>query len=342
MGVVIIFWFGGCLTAVLRYFCLFVALGCCVGKLFATQPIQRVRQSAVAQVKPWNGESISRKEGGVFFNIAIKTFHLKRFGRDTSHNVQITIENIKSLKRYSLVYPMDKSFGVRQSAVWRLPVGRYAVSGIHVSLGDRVWQWRGKRHFVVESLSLANLGYWDIALPDRKQIRVSFRMAALKPFDLQNIKKAFKRVDDGFNGRPQSILSNKSAQGKKRSAGSALTVVKNKVVAHKYISVQYLLNLADQNRETKQLMQALQLKEPVFRACYEDQLEVTPHLQGKMKFRLILSSKTGGVARLTRMGGNIREKRFSECVFYELTRLVFPVRRKVEGHLTFLFTTSVH
>lgn len=298
------------------------------------QPIR----AQIYLTKQWQGEFFAKKQGG---------FYIKANPSDllsNAYDFRFKIKNLLSKKNYVITQAVDEISGPPQE-VWKVPSGKYQI--LFVSIVDnkgvvrkgrpaRKWQ-----QFAVKRHSISNLGLWTIKPKgstfltiNTKQLKNSF--ASKKDDPTPSVAAVF----DGYKGLIQQIIGGKNTLEHSKSNFST-TQEGRMILNYKInISMTYSLNLFRHNRRAQPIMDVVKAADPNIRQCYLEVLQSHPHLQGKLKFRFILSKNTQAIKSLKHSGGSLQHPPMTNCVYHKLGALTFPVKVNMIGELIFNFHST--
>ncbi len=277
--------------------------------------------------KIWNGEALQKDEGLFYLQAAIIDSGAQH--RNGAFSFVLFGKNLQ--KSYSVQYETT-TLGQHPDKVWKLKEDEYQVLQIqHIDAQGKRWTWKGpyRSSFFVKGQSLANLGIWYLV--QLKQAgQLSFLAKPSKNIFLPGKSQgSIARIIDGLTGYDQLTLEQKAAQKK----GEIRAVLRSS----RTIGMFYKLNLFRQNQSANSVMGVIQSNDPDLRSCYTDLLDRAPPTQGSMVYTMVLSNQTQSLKTLKIKKADIQDPKFSECLYYKLMALSFPVKESMIGELSLIF-----
>ncbi len=291
-------------------------------------------------LEEWRGEIFYAKQGGFYLKARLKGFKASEQTKLITTPIKFSFQNIISKKTYSFSHKLGDITG-QPGQVWKIPSGKYKVRRIElVDMEGKKRVWRPKRRisFLIKKSSISNLGYWLIKPNSNKGLWVGRKMISNSYSEKRpKSESTVYAVIDGYSGLVQEFFA-----GKKAIAESKLAVEPKKDLgatfrSSRQIAMFYRLNLFKHNRYAKQIISVLDVNDAAMRRCYLDLLELQENAKGRVKFSVLLSRKTGTMQKIKLRGGNIRQPKFIECLYYELSHLSFPVKESMIGELEYTF-----
>lgn len=285
------------------------------------------------QLQQWQGEYFSSKEGG---------FYLKADPKGNlidSYSFTVKLVNKARKRSFFFSQTIDEVEGPPQE-VWKIPTGTYRITSVSISGPDgtrRIYKPRKMKPFIVRKHSLSNLGLWRM-VPIGKRLIVKF-LRKKNSYREKNpkSKSSVAYIIGGFTGNIESTFAGKKIF-RSKAPGETESEARIVLRSTQQIGMFYSLNLFKHNRYAQRMMTALEEDDPKMRECYSDRLQSNPRLQGDLKFRFILSKISKGMKSLKRSGGSIKDSKLTECIFYRLAALTFPVNSNMIGEVIYNFS----
>jgi hypothetical protein len=304
---------------------------------FAWAPKALAKDAASTLAQPlgvWHGEFFQKKQGGLYFKA--------RTSEKLDGPVQVVVWDVLEKKAYSLSVQPGVGEGPPREIV-KAPSGKYDVQ--QITMVDRQGvkrQWVGtketRKAFLVKRQCISNLGLWSVAPDGKTGLKVSFDpLANSYKEDKGTEDSSVAVVLDGFTGLIQEKFGGKKVleagendHGNDHELRAAITITRQ-------IAMFYKLDLFKHNNHAQAIANVLSTYDPNIRRCYTDRLEWVESLKGDLVFTFLLSKQTGTMAKLKHTGGTINDVKMTECVYYELARISFPVPENMIGELTYSY-----
>lgn len=307
---------------------------CCVS-LSITTPV--IAEALLA--KEWHGELFGEKEGALFFKTNLSPFKGEGFA---SSGVVVTLYNV-ILRTPVTITNLPSALDEHPRQVWRIRSGKYRIERVEFverSGVKRVWNRTPEQSVmvIVPRVSLANLGLWTLSPVGSSGMSVKFDVYR-NTYKEQSHNKdsSVSVVVNGFTGVVQETLAGKAALDAADSQHSGRQNLRVARTVTRKLSVNYKLDLINDNAHAKTAIGALHAFDDKFRQCYENALEDRPSLHGSMVFKVLISSRSGTMKQLRRSSGTIGDGALTDCIIKEVQQVPLPIRKNMLGELTFSF-----
>jgi hypothetical protein len=283
---------------------------------------------------PWRGEFYTKKQGGLYF---------KASGSATLDGpLQVLLKEILTKKYYALSKALGEGDGPPRE-LWKAPSGKYEVEQLVMVDRQGVKRaWKAgkgtRKSFLVKRQSLSNLGLWRVAPEGKTGLAVTFESAPNTYQEPEGTSdSSVAQVIDGATGLVQEQIGGQKVLDAGATDHSTKEQLRSAVVYTRQVSMFFKLDLFRHNRHAREIADVLSTYDTNIRKCYTDRLEWVETLRGDLVFTFLLSKQSGTMLKLKHSGGSIADAKMTECVYYELARISFPVGENMLGELTYTY-----
>lgn len=291
-----------------------------------------------APLEAWNGELLSKDQGGFYVKIRLQGFKKNSRGQFITSNVFLHLHEVNQGKKYIV----SQSLGTDttgQQKVWKIPSGNYIVQKLTLNDNSgltRTWISKGKPQIFIRHLILSNLGNLILAPGSGKAL-----LALFKPMPNQFVNTfqhdVFAAVMDGYTQKVQKKLGGADLFAKAEDDFSTGDEARAAFTLQRQISMMYKVDLGAEQRYSKSIVSTLASQDLDLRTCYMDQLERDGSLQGQISFRFQITRSDGAMGNIKYQSGTLNSKKVVECLYYTLGKMQFPIAKNLAGVVTFYF-----
>lgn len=288
---------------------------------------------------PWNGEYLSKKEGGFYLYIDSKGLK-SQLGLDTK--VTMVFYNPLSKKRFKLTESLEKFQVGPPPSLWKIPSGKYLIGAVEITSGSARLNWKtgpkNRRTFVVKRVSISNFGTWRVGIKNKNRLGIKFQMSknTYKPTGRQD-DEAAAAVFNGFNGSIQKVLGGKKLINKAKNNYEKDDELRVQTRMVRTISLKWSLDLLKDNHRARAINEIIVAHDPYFRKCYKNRLDDTGNLRGRIIYGFILVKSTGTMSKIRHIGGTLDDLKLVTCIQNELKDMRFSLSQNMIGKLAFDF-----
>lgn len=103
------------------------------------------------------------------------------------------------------------------------------------------------------------------------------------------------------------------------------------------VSMFYKLDLLKDNVLTAAMADIMRTNDEKIRECYVSRLEEAPTLKGQIALSFLVSKASGGIRRVSQVGGTLTDRPLLGCISRELAKLSLNPPKSLRGRLVYSF-----
>jgi hypothetical protein len=296
------------------------------------------------QVKKWGGEFLAPGMGAFALLLDTAGFPVVTPTGEFASDANLYLRDKKTNALYVYSQRVPQSLAGPRS-VYLLPSGDYVVDRLElVDHQGRLRKWSPKKSKVIHirSLSLAQLGVWQIS-PHKAGLKVKFKIdqKLIRPKDLADGDKVFMAFIDGFTGKVVGRYGGKAVYEASLDEFGEGEDLRSSYIVKTQVAVFFKLTLRNGSKpEYADVSTILSVYDTNIRECYTTALEKNEKIRGTVKFNFALSRGTKTMKNIKRTGGSLQAQKLISCLYYELGAIKFPINRDINGNVQYLFQSE--
>lgn len=278
--------------------------------------------------KVWNGEIIESDQGLVTLYAEMIDARVKN--RSGPFSFLLRGKTTKLTYNFSAATQEPK---LPPTQYWKIKADVYEILEVNfVDEKGRARKWKGPypRTLTVTSRSLASLGNWYMVTLKDDQVKILLKPVHIK-LPLDKWKGSVQSITNAFTGsvlsryKPIAADKNKDFRRVFRSTRS--------------IQMVYKLDLFRMNSHAAEMAKVLQANDADIRSCYTDLIDKQSDAKGNLIYSFVYSGINQGIKsmKVKSTGPKLKDTEFSECLYFKLRGLTFPLRQSLAGELSFQF-----
>lgn len=310
----------------------------------------------------WKGGAFDKSHGGVYLRLDISS----KLRAAKANGVIVKLINPQTLHVYSLRYQLLK--GKKSSAtVFKIPSGQYRVLQAGLIASGKFYNFKGPSREYVSVLPnrISDGGVWYLSSPQsmvlrfsktpKKSLRdIAKKLRSRAGGGTRTVQKAkesdnskAKEKNLSRNVKPGIRLKARKFEGNlgrkkrlKKLSDGGFDSPADMRAAYSYqqtIALVYKVSTSYNNYYSKHVAKGISAVESKIRECYADALQTKGDFKGAITYRFSYENKS---LKLKLAKDTVRDKKMTECVYWQIAALNIGTRKNITGSIKLNFSNE--